>query len=220
MGNLVAEVDKKRIKSFFWELTILRMWIASAICFGIYKLGTPFISLWVGPEYLLPQAPFMLLIIITFINLSRTNDVFINAYGLFQDIWAPVVEATLNLGLSVLLGYYFGLTGILTGVLISLLLVIYSWKPYFLYRYGFKESIGEYILHYIKYLCLIICAWWLSEYIIDNYIHFSVNTYFKWSAYAMVTVAVYGLFSLTILGVTDKSARDFLRRIRRIMLKR
>ena len=45
---------------------------------------------------------------------------FIVAYGLFQDVYAPVVEAILNLGLSVVLGYYYGLAGIIGGVIISL----------------------------------------------------------------------------------------------------
>lgn len=112
VGNLVAEGNKQNIKSVFWELTSLRMWIASVICFGMYMLGDSFITLWVGKEYILPQTAFIVLILTTFITLSRTNDAFLFAYGLYQDIWAPMIEATLNLGLSILLGYYWGLTGI------------------------------------------------------------------------------------------------------------
>lgn len=74
----------------------------------------------------------------------------------YQDVYAPLVEAVLNLGLSILLGYYYGLTGILFGVAISLLIVVVGWKPYFLYRYGFKCSIGEYIMKQFKYVVLIL----------------------------------------------------------------
>ena len=114
-------------------------------------LGDSFIIWWVGEEYILPQSTFIVLILITFITLSRTNDVFLAAYGLYQDIWAPIVEAMLNLGLSILLGYYYGLTGILSGVLISSLVIVYSWKPYFLYKKGFKENMVEYVLRYLKF---------------------------------------------------------------------
>jgi hypothetical protein len=69
--------------------------------------------------------------------------------------WAPVTEAVLNLGLSILLGYYYGLTGILSGVLISLLVIVCIWKPLFLYKCGFKENIGEYVIRLFKYLALI-----------------------------------------------------------------
>ena len=73
VGNLVAEGDKQRVKSVFWELTALRMWLASVACFGIYSLGHSFITLWVGAKYVLPQSAYILLMGITFIQLSRTN---------------------------------------------------------------------------------------------------------------------------------------------------
>ena len=62
IGNLVAEGDKQRIKKVYWEITLLRMWIASIICFGMYMLGDSFISLWVGKEYILPNTAFIILI--------------------------------------------------------------------------------------------------------------------------------------------------------------
>lgn len=217
IGNLVVESNKEKVKSVFWELTILRMWIASVICFGMYVLGDSFITLWVGKEYILPQPAFIILIITTFINLSRTNDAFLAAYGLFQDIWAPIAEATLNLGLSILLGYYYGLTGILSGVLISLLVVIYCWKPYFLYRYGFKEGISEYILHYVKYLSLLMVAFIISITFLQEYIAFSPKTYFQWLIFGIIALLIYGLISLIILSITDKSTRNFLKRSYKII---
>ena len=107
IGNLVAGNDKRHIKNVFWEITLLRMWLASIVCFGLYILGDSFVTLWVGAEYILPPVAFVILIINTFISLTRTNDSFIAAYGLFQDVWAPVAEASLNLGFSILLGHFF-----------------------------------------------------------------------------------------------------------------
>ena len=68
-------------------------------------------------------------------------DTFINSYGLFQDIWAPLVESILNLGCSIGLGYFYGLHGILGGVIFSQVIVIFIWKPYFLFSQGLKLSI-------------------------------------------------------------------------------
>lgn len=217
IGNLVVENNKEKIKSVFWELTILRMWIASVICFGMYILGDSFITLWVGKEYILSQPAFIVLIITTFINLSRTNDAFIAAYGLFQDVWAPIAEATLNLGLSILLGYYYGLTGILSGVLISLLVIIYCWKPYFLYRYGFKENISEYILHYAKYISLLMISFIISKTFLQEYINFSPATYFQWIVFGIIAILIYGFMSLAILSITDKSTRNLLKRSYKII---
>ena len=59
---------------------------------------------------------------------------------MFQDIWAPVVEAVINLGLAFCLGYYFDIAGVLMGGLASNLIIVYGWKPYFLYTRGFKQN--------------------------------------------------------------------------------
>ena len=213
VGNLVAEGDQRKIKSVFWELTVSRMWIASVICFGIYTLSDSFITLWVGKEYVLPKLPLLILTANTFILLTRTNDVFIAAYGLFQDIGAPVVEASLNLGLSILLGYFFGLSGILLGVFISLLLVVYSWKPYFLYTRGFKEPILEYVMRLGRCLFLLLFSFLIVSIVVQKYIQIPNHTYFLWMLRAFVVVLVFGLFSAGLLYLIDESARSFFRRI-------
>ncbi|MBW9202390.1 sugar transporter [Bacteroidales bacterium SW292] len=212
VGNLVAEGNKERIKSVFWELTVFRLWLASMICFGIYSLGHSFIMLWVGSEYVLPQSAYILLMGITFIQLSRTNEIFISAYGIFQDIGAPVVEAVLNLGLSVGLGYFYGLTGILSGVLISLLVMVVGWKPYFLYRYGFKESVWEYVWRYTKLLCMIVIAWSFSKWLVGAYMTMASLSYGKWMLSALIIAGSYILISLGLFCVADKAARDFIKR--------
>lgn len=211
IGNLVAEGNKQNIKAVFWKIITLRMWLAAVACFGMYMLGHPFITLWVGPEYLMPQSAFIILILITFINLMRTADAFLSAYGLFRDVWAPVVEASLNLGLSILLGYYFGLTGILSGVLISLIIIVNSWKPYFLYRNGFRESVWEYVWLYTKKLLLLLLPFAVSVWIATHHIHLSADTYIGWLTYGGAVVMIYVVLSLLLLWLVDEAMRTLIR---------
>ena len=217
VGNLVAEGDKTKIKALFWEITIFRMWIASVICFGMYVLGDSFVTLWVGKDYLLPPSAFIIMIINTFITLSRTNDTFLYAYGLFQDTWAPIAEAILNLGLSIVFGYYWGLTGILSGVLISQVVIVYCWKPYFLYKEGFKERITEYILRYAKYLLLLVGTFLVSWQAINHFITLSPTTYLKWLVYGLCALSVYCLLSALLLYHTDREAREICYRLVRTL---
>lgn len=220
IGNLIAEGDKKRIKQLFWEITLLRMWLASIICFGLYMLGGAFITLWIGTQYQLPNTAFILLIIITFIGLTRTNDSFIAAYGMFQDIWAPIAEATLNLGCSIILGYFYGLEGILCGVLISLLVIVCGWKAYYLYHYGFHESIHEYIKVYFKYIILLIIPMIFSKLLLSHITFVSPNiSYLTWIVYAIETIVIYTLISSVILYLTDSTAKRLTSRLRKIILK-
>lgn len=213
VGNLVVEGNHERIKEFFWELTSLRIWIASIICFGMYKLGHSFITLWVGKEFTLEQPAFIILIVITFISLTRTNETFLAAYGLFHDIWAPIVEAILNLGLSIILGYFYGLTGILSGVAISLLLVVCCWKPYFLYSRGFRDNIWEYVLHYLKYLFLLVTSFVISSIGADRLFSNSISSSGIWIIYAIQLLLLYIIISLFLFIVFDKGIHACLKRV-------
>lgn len=217
VGNLVAEGNKEKIKNFFWELTSLRLWIASLICFVIYMLADSFIILWVGNEFIMPKSAFIVLVVITFIQLMRTNDIFLSAYGLFQDVWAPVVEATLNVGLSILFGYYWGLTGILMGVLISLLIIVCTWKPIFLYIKAFKNNPLEYFLRFIKYLFFLVCVCILCKELLQKVLVISSNDWLSWLLCVCICAGTYSVASLSVLYFTDKASRCFMYRFMTII---
>lgn len=212
IGNLIAEGNKDKILSFFREYTVSRYWLSSVICFCLFHLSHSFMFLWIGGGYLLDPTSFTLLVTYAFVIMTRTNDSFIAAYGLFQDIYAPVVEAALNLGLSVLLGYYYGLPGIIAGVLISLLLVVSCWKPYFLYSRGFKIPVWGYLLLISRIVCLIILSWYVSGFFL-GYMNHSCRNFIDWIFLSLKTLFLYGLFSLCIFQVFDKNFRAFTRRI-------
>lgn len=220
VGNLVAEGDKRQIKRVFWELTSLRIWLASIACWGIYKLGHSFMTLWVGQEFLLDQPAFIILTGITFINLTRTNDTFLYAYGLFQDVWAPIAETVLNLGLSILLGYYWGLSGILSGVIISLLLIVCIWKPVFLYRCGFKEGISEYIVRHLKYLLLITISFVCISILSDRYLSAPIHSYWQWGRDAFILIACYSVFSFILFIGLDKASYSCAKRFLLLFTKK
>lgn len=184
-------------------------------------LGDSFITLWIGAQYQLTHTAFILLIIITFIGLTRTNDSFIAAYGMFQDIWAPIAEATLNLGCSIILGYFYGLEGILCGVLISLLVIVCGWKTYYLYHYGFHESIHEYIKLYFKYIILLITPMIFSKLLLLHITFVSPNiSYLTWTVYAFETIVIYTLISSIILYFTDNTAKRLTSRLKKIISKK
>ncbi len=212
VGNLVAQGNKENIKKVYWELTAARMYLATIFCLSFYLLADSFVTLWVGREYIIDKRSFILIIAIAFIQLTRTNDAFISAYGLYQDIWAPIAEASLNLGLSILLGYYFNLPGILTGVLISLALIVCLWKPFFLYKEGFKDNIQEYIIRYIKLLITAFFSSGISYYVLQNLMQ-EVGDFFQWIQKALYVVVFSCIVAFVLFYITDKYFRIFISRI-------
>lgn len=163
IGNLVAEGDDTRIISVFNELFSVRFFIISSLCFTTFNLMPSFISLWIGSQYVMPTSTSILIITTMYISLSRYSvDAFINAYGLFQDIWSPIAEATINITTSIFLGYYYGLNGVLMGGILSLLLVIKIWKPYFLFKSTIKGYFKKYVFIYFKHLSIAFIIAFLS----------------------------------------------------------
>lgn len=141
IGNLIASHNKPHIKEVFWELTDSRLCFSTASLIVLGLFTEPFISVWLSPKYLLGPVVLFLVAFNAWLFINRqTIDSYINGYGIFQDIWAPVIEGIINLGGAIILGYFFGISGVLAGGIISTLIIIYGWKPYFLFTRGLKEN--------------------------------------------------------------------------------
>lgn len=195
IGNLVAENNKAKTMSVFHELFSLRFLISLSVAVGVYIITPGFINIWIGPQYQLPNSTLLIMSIILYINIFRfTVDSFLNAYGLYSDIYAPIIETILNLGLSIGLGYIWDLNGILSGVLISLLLVVCVWKPYYLFTRGFKEKVSIYMKLYsvhiiigiIAVLLLFILTNYLNVFHIENNINLILNAGFKLTIFTII----------------------------------
>ena len=218
VGNLVAEGNKKRIMSVFEELFSVRFLLSCTVCFGVYMLTPAFITLWIGPEYVLDNLTLGLMVATLYITLMRyTVDAYINAYGLFSDIWARIVEALINIGMSVLLGYFFGLHGILAGVLLSLLIVVFCWKPYFLFRRGLKENLWIYVSMYAKHILLVSAVSAVMS-LIHGLLPFDPTAGIgSWLIYGIVVIGIFFSLLFGALYIAIKGMRIFVRRCQRII---
>lgn len=221
VGNLVAEGNKTRILEVFEELFSVRFFLSCIVCFGVYMLTPAFISLWIGREYVLDSQILALIVAILYINLTRhTVDAYINAYGLFGDIWAPIVEASINVGMSIFLGYIWGLHGVLMGVFISLVLVIFLWKPYYLFRKGLKTKLSVYAVLYVKHFIFAVLATLIVLMIIRN---ISLDPIEDAGSLMIYGVMILGLFSVilyAILYVTSRGLQNFTHRILVVIKKK
>jgi O-antigen/teichoic acid export membrane protein len=139
VGNLIASHNKQHSLDVYWEMLDSRMAISTGALLVLGLITEPFISVWLSSKYLLGHTVLFIITFNSWLMINRiTTDHFIDGYGIFQDIWAPIVEAVINLSSAILLGHYFGIAGVLSGNTISTLIIIYVWKPYFLFTRGFK----------------------------------------------------------------------------------
>lgn len=214
VGNLIAEGNKKRIQQVFWELMGIRFLIAGTISFTLLQLTGAFISLWLGSEYVMPQYILYLIIINSFISYTRgATDQFIYGYGLFQDTWAPLAEASINLTVAIVGGHFWGLPGILLGNITSLLLIVAIWKPYFLYSQGFKIPVFHYWTGYIKHLLIILIPAIACYYFFPSSNFTPEKSFMHWIRYGVIITFVYGLSTYFLLYLLTPGIRAFTYRI-------
>jgi len=220
IGNLIAENDKRHTMEVFWELFTSRIWIAGGACFTLYVTIGPFISLWIGSKYLLGESTLILLIITMFINISRSViDSFREAYQLFGDIWAPIIEACLNLGGSILFGYLWGLNGVLLGVNLSLVLIVLLWKPYYTFRYGMQSSVIPYFIQYALHLTVLLAGAFIAKFAM-SLINYGEDNLIAAGVAIILGLSVYIITTYVILLYCTKGMRMFSTRIKNILAHR
>ena len=214
VGNLVAEGDHDRIIKVFRELFSSRFLIIAPASYCFFRLASPFISLWLGEEFVLESLVILEITLLFFIQANRcTVDNFINAYGIFRDVWAPVTEAFINIVFSVVLGLRWGLPGILAGVLLSQILIIFIWKPILLYRFGFKSSILPYLLMYVKHLAAFALSVLASDFLFSFTGLHPADSAISFVVSGFVLLALSMLVLGVLLYVAERGMRDFTQRI-------
>lgn len=185
IGNLIAEGNNKKSYNIFLQIYHLELYIGICVTYILYKILNPFIEVWIGEEYLFSNV-FVIIICANFLIqvTRRTVDFFKDGYGIFFDIYAPLIQASINLVISIILGKFFGIIGVYIGTFISSLPLIVFWRPYILYKRGFNIKFSEYLIGLSKITVLSIIAILTSQQI-EKLIVIQVT---EWSSLIFYTV--------------------------------
>lgn len=212
VGNLVAENNKEKSLNLLFELFSVRFLMVSVMCYTAYIVTPELITLWIGSQYLLPDSTLLLIICTLFLTTLRyATDAFINAYGLFSDIWSPIAEAVINISSSILMGYYWGLNGVLAGVLLSQVIIIFWWKPYFLFRSVFPGKYWQYCKVYaLHVLCGGVSC--LLSGVVLNFIPLQSVDWLHLAARVLLVTVVFAVILMAAMILTRCSVVRFLNR--------
>lgn len=213
VGNLIAEGDRDRIVHVFWELQGLQFFIAGVLSFALLHLTGAFIVLWLGDEYLLPMVVLVLIIVTMFITITRNAvDQFMFGYGLFADVWAPVAESVICISVAFIGGSLWGLPGVLLGSVVSLLLIVVMWKPYYLYRSGFKMPYHRYVVGYLKHLALVALPGVALHFLLPADMFDPMASFANWIWYTIVIVGLYSVVTFMLMYALCPAMRTFVGR--------
>lgn len=159
IGNLCAdnESNEKKVQVFY-NLNFASFVIYSITSIGLVNVLVPFITLWIGEEYIFSTNINLMFILIYYITGMRNPVLtYREAMGLFyKDRYKAIIEAIVNLLFSIVLAKKIGTIGVLLGTLISSIGVSVWVEIHILFKYGFKLKPKHYIERYIVYFILTI----------------------------------------------------------------
>lgn len=219
VGNLVAEGDRSKSLRVFWELVSVRFIVAGFLIFPVYNLIEPFISLWLGPQYILDHTILVLMMINVLIAQTRgAVDMFNTAFGHYADTWAAWAEFGLNLFVTFATAPFLGIAGILLGKIASTFIIIIIWKPFYLFRVGFRKKMKVYWKYELRYYVIILtsisfCSWLFQL--------MPINAAADFVSWAMKAVVMMPLFTAVYLGCLyafTPGTRDLMYRLRIMVL--
>lgn len=169
IGNLNASgSDGKRQVEVFNVIKFIGFIINSICAVGIFAVVDPFVTWWIGEEYLLSRS-FVFIFALNFYlqGMQKITNIYRNALGLFQQAkYRPIVGAVINIVLSVVLVKPYGITGVLIGTFVSGLLT-YTWfDPLIIFKYGFNCSVKKYYITSLKYMAITCACGAIAYYLI------------------------------------------------------
>ena len=139
------------------------MYGLAGIC--LFEMLNPFVELAFGKKYLFQREIVLILCINFFINGCRKSVlIFKESMGLFwYDRYKAIVEAVLNLGISIFLVTRFGIAGVFAGTFCSTVLTSVWVEPYIIYKHRFGKSPWIFFTRYAGNLLVMAVAWWCAD---------------------------------------------------------
>lgn len=142
LGNLWATEDQKKSGFVFQSLNLANSFLVClcGVCF--LTMFRPFITIWAGESYLLDEMT-VLVIVLNFATnyLQNVVQIYRTATGLFEvGKYRSVINAAMNLGLSLVFVRWWGMAGVFLGSIVSRLLTVWWFDGWVLCRRAFGTS--------------------------------------------------------------------------------
>ena len=156
-GNLAATEEKKQVRNVFNQLELMGFLIYGFMVICFIVLIPPFITLWIGSEYLIDRASFTLIILNSYLAGQSTvyQTVRITQGEFFRDKWLSFLQSLINLVVSIAAASRYGLIGIYIGTVVSRIFFVVG-RPFLTYRFIFEDSVWEYYKRLMLHLGIVL----------------------------------------------------------------
>lgn len=217
MGNVVAKENKEKKIQVFNTMFFCAFLIYSfeASCFMC--LFNPFIGdIWIGWDYTFSALTVAIIVLNNFLTGLRIPIITMkNAAGVYlEDAWVPFGFSAINLGASIILANYFGITGVFLGTILGSICTADWYRPLVIYKKVFQVSVKEYFKRYVVYIIVgiaeVMIAFAICSIVQDN------NKYLSFIIKAIISAGVPVIINLILFKKTNEF-KYFLEMVKRLL---
>ncbi len=218
IGKFISLNDKNAVYLKFKNINIFYLYTALALSVTTYFLVQPFMMIWINNKF-----DSKLLIILLCLNLGisiyrKCLDVFKHSSGFFSDIHLPIIEAGINLVLSLLLVTRFGLVGIVIGTLVANAVIVLVYKPILTYRECFNQSFAAYVKDYLIYLIYTAIVI-LFSYLFITRLNIKITSFLEFFINGFIVFALVSLLTLCIFIFDVNLRKQVTALFRKVIIK-
>lgn len=189
LGNLFAVEKGQHCANVLSRLTYIFFLLSNTLSVCLYCCITPFVSVWLGDDWLLGNTTVLICSVNMFIDFAKIPLwQSLEVSGLFkQDKNISIIGSVANLIVSIVLGIKWGILGIFTGTFVTYAIQIIL-KIKLLYKEFFKISSIDYYIRCFVYFALTVLEMFLSKFICDQIVPF--EGIFKFLVCAFIGIVV------------------------------
>ena len=167
VGNLGVESDSERVKKIFEAAFFLDQWVFGMAAVCLYQVLNPFVEMFFGSQFVFPASITLVLCLNFYLTgMRQATLIFRDSLGVFwYDRYKSLVEAAINLVVSLILGSRLGTIGVFIGTTVSIVTTSLWVEPYILYKHKLNCSAGKYFIRYALYGAVTSAIWFGTDFL-------------------------------------------------------
>lgn len=165
VGNIIASNDDRKKNKVMNVFILVFTWLGIYVTVMYYVFINDFVTLWIGKENVVSRS-FLIVITLSLYITFVYNSIAIyrEAAGTFRETKnVTVIEAIINIVVSIVLGKIYGIVGIIAGTLVAKACTRLWYEPYVIYKKIIKDKPYKFMKYnvisiVVTLLLIIICS--------------------------------------------------------------
>lgn len=165
VGNFLLDSDRERNLVVYRKIDFLNFWCFGCVAAGMYAVLQPMVTLWLGEDFLFDKTVLFVLVVNFYMEGMRASvNTFKEAAGIFhEDRRIPLIEAAVNLAVSIVLAKLMGVAGVFLGTILSSFVVYFYSYPRYVCKPLFGMRYGQYVGQTTRHLLVLLVILGMTE---------------------------------------------------------